>query len=349
MKTGEGAARGGWAGPLAVCVLLLLLACVSGYYVAGATAHERAWQAARPCAVAERGYDCLSTVPAVIERIDLREVRQTSWLHFAGGPHRVGVSREAAEAFESGDRVELTYWRGQVMKVAGRHYVWHEHVITGGSMAVVAAGLALGAGYPGARLVVRLRGRRRPVDEVLPSPLPFLAPLVVTAGWLLPLCYRHPTSLFGSTEAIAWWAAGGAVSLGLFGWAWDATRIRMPEETAVAVRAAGELPDGQDVFLSARFLEHTDYNPHHFGTHIVLGADGPAVTPHPGPGRFAAKAIPVERLTLRTVRRARGEEGDLVPHSWHIAELDDAGTVVRLAADPDALALVLRTLSSART
>ncbi|OLZ64401.1 hypothetical protein AV521_35660 [Streptomyces sp. IMTB 2501] len=345
MNTRDGAARGGRAKPLAVCVLLLAFACGAALAVAGTTAAERAWRAAVPCAAGERGDDCLRTVPAVIERTEPHQPKKLSHLYFTHGRplRQLTVTYEAAEAFEAGDRVELTLWRGQVMTVSGRHYVWHEHVTTGGSMAVVAAGLALSAGYPGAQLLLLARGRRRPADEVLPSPLPFLAPLVVTAVWLLPLCYRHPTSLFGSTEAIAWWAVGGVVSLGLFGWAWRATRIRMPDETPV--RSAARLPEGEDVFLSARFLEHTEYNPHQFGTHVVLGPDGPAVTPHPGPGRFAAKPIPVERLALRSVRRARGEEGDLVPHSWHIAELDDAGRPVRLAAAPDDLACVLRALA----
>ncbi|MFI2202887.1 PH domain-containing protein [Streptomyces sp. NPDC020192] len=349
MNTGEGSARGGWAKPLAYVLLLLLLAAGVARSVAAVTADERAWDAARPCAAGERGDECLSTVPAVIERTDPQQPKKRSHLYFTDGrPVRgLEVSYEAAESFEAGDRVELTFWRGQVMTVSGQHYVWHEHVTTGGSMAVLAAVLVLGAGYPGARLLVLVRGRRQPVDEVLPSHLPFLAPLVGTAVWLFPLCYRHPTSLSGSTEAVVWWAAGGAVSLGLFAWAWRATRIRVPDETGVPVRTR-ELPDGEDVFLSARFLEHTDYNPHHFGTHVVLGADGPAVTPHPGPGRFAARPVPVQRLTLRTVRRARGEEGELVPHSWHIAELDDGGRTVRLAAAPDDLTRILRALAPAR-
>ena len=41
---------------------------------------------------------------------------------------------------------------------------------------------------------------------------------------------------------------------------------------------------GEEVFLAARYLEATDYNPNDFGTHIVLGGGPPAVTP-PGPGR----------------------------------------------------------------
>ncbi|MFF2008261.1 hypothetical protein ACFVWY_04170 [Streptomyces sp. NPDC058195] len=71
------------------------------------------------------------------------------------------------------------------------------------------------------------------------------------------------------------------------------------------------------------------------------------MTPHSGPGRFAAKPIPVERLTVRGVRRVRGGDGDLVPGGWHIAGLDDAGRTVRLAAAPADLARVIRELRPA--
>lgn len=332
-------------GQLVVCALLLACAGVAAWFVPAVTADERAWRAARPCAAGTRGNDCLRTLPAVIERTDPHSPKQGGRLYFTDGRplDRLWVSYDAAETFAAGDRVRLTVWRGQVMKVAGDRYVWHEHVPTGGSQAVIAAGCVLAAGWPGARLLLRARGRRRPKDEVQPSPLPFLVPLLGTAVWLFPLCYRHPVSLFGSPGTIAWWAVGTPVSVALSGWAWRATRIRTPGDSA-----APELPTDGEVFLPARFLEDTDYNPHGFGTHIVLGADGPAVTPHSGPGRFAARRIPVGRLTVQRVRRPRGEEGDLVPHHWHIADLDDAGTPVRLAADPDDLALVLRVLSGVR-
>lgn len=71
------------------------------------------------------------------------------------------------------------------------------------------------------------------------------------------------------------------------------------------------------------------------------------MTPHSGPGRFAAKPIPVERLTVKGVRRLRGSDGDTVPGDWHIAELDDAGSPVRLAAAPDDLTRIIRELRPA--
>ncbi|MFE9861041.1 PH domain-containing protein [Streptomyces sp. NPDC005780] len=335
-----------------LCVLLLAGAGLAAWFVPGLASDEHAWRAAVPCTsatpAAERD-ECLSTRHAVIVRTEVSNRETGNWLYFADGRplERLRVSHEGAEGFRPGDRVELTVWRHQVRRVAGEHHVWRKNFAGGGEVAVIAAACALAAGYPGARLLLRRRGRRLPDDEVLPSALPFAGALAGTAVWLLPFCYQHPTDPLGSSGALAWAAAGTAATLGMSAWAWRATRIRTPDSTP----AAGAGPSGEagDLFLAAHFLEHTDYNPHGFGTHIVLGDGGPpAVTPHPGPGRFAARRIPVERLTVTNVRRARGSDGESVPRSWHIAEMDDAGEPVRLAAAPDDLARVLDALGCGR-
>ncbi|AJE39055.1 PH domain-containing protein [Streptomyces nodosus] len=361
-----GTAGAGWVGSLIACALLLVSAGVAAVFVPSAGSHMREWKSATPCTaespVTERG-ECLTTLPAVIARTDAHQPKQPSWLYFMDGRpvKRVRVSYEAAEEFQSGDNVELTFWHGQVMKVAGEGHVWREHIAGAGDVAVVAAVLTLAAGYPAARVLLRLRGRRLPDDEVLPSELPFAGALVGTALWLLPLCYVHPLSLLDSPVAMTWAAAGSLVSLGLFGWAWHATRIIVPGAIgAIGAIGASEASAGkageeastkkagegeEEVFLVARFLEDTDYNPYGFGTHIALGGGTLAVTP--GPGRYGAHRIPVERLIVKGVRRARGGDDDTVPASWHIAELDDAGTTVRLAAAPADLARIIRALDSA--
>jgi hypothetical protein len=362
------AGYGSWAGPLALGALLLAFAGVIAAGVPSAASEERAWRSATPCAAetpaAERegrgrepGGECLRTLPAVIARTEANRSKQNSWLYLTESRplERVGVPREVALEFQPGDSVELTFWRGGVVEVAGDRYVWRRHFSTAGAQAVAAAVIALTAGHPGALALLRLRGRRLPDDEVLPSALPFAAALAGTALWLLPLCYLHPTSLLTSPTAITWAAAGSSVTLGLMVWAWHATRVRTPGEvgasgeTGAPGAPGGATAEGTEVFLPARFLEDTDYNPYGFGTHVVLGGGEPAVVPHPGPGRFAAKRIPVERLTVTGVRRARGEDGDTVSRSWHIAELDDAGRPVRLAAAPADLTRIIHELRRAKT
>ncbi|WP_328873431.1 PH domain-containing protein [Streptomyces sp. NBC_00287] len=339
------AGRGSVWSPV-LCVLLLAGAGLAAWLVPHVDAHEREWEAAVPCTDTTPAADrreCLSTLPAVIERADNDGPKGSGRLFFADDQpiDRLRVSREAGLEFRPGDKVELTVWRGDIMEVAGSRYVWREHVSPPGDLAAISAGLALAAGYPAAQMLTRRRGRRLPDDEVLPSALPFAAVLVGTGMWLLPLCYLHPTTLFDSPKTVIWAAAGTAATLAMTAWAWRATGIRTPAET-------GADTEQEEVFLPARFLESTDYNPHGFGTHIALGGDEPpAVTP--GPGRYAARVIPARRLTVKEVRRARGSDGDTVPRSWHIADLDDAGTPVRLAAAPADLTCILGALEAVRT
>ncbi|GAA2406988.1 PH domain-containing protein [Streptomyces glaucosporus] len=350
-------AGGGWVFPAALCALLLAAAGLAAWSVPDTAAQERAWRSAAPCPAgtpAAESAECLTTLPTVIERTEANRPRENSWLYFADGRpvERLGVSREAAQGFRPGDRVELTLWRGEVRKVAGERHVWREHITPAGDVAVVSAALALAAGYPGAQVLLRLRGRRRPDDEVLPSALPFAGALAGTALWLLPLCYLHQAASLPFPVTVAWAAAGSAATLGLLVRAWRATRVRTPgavgaPEAAGESGESGESAEGGEVFLAARFLENTDYNPHGFGTHIVLGGGPPAVVPHSGPGRFAAKRIPVERLTVGSVRRLRGGDDGAVPRSWHVAEIDDAGRPVRLVAAPADLARILRALEAA--
>lgn len=343
----------GSAVSLVLCVLLLAGAGLAAAFVPVVESEKQAWRSATPCTAetptAERG-ECLTTVPAVIARTEVGKGKQRSWVYFADRRplDRLSVSKEGARGFQPGDSVELTVWRHQVREITGEHHVWREHFPGAGDVAVVAAVCVLAAGYPGAKVLLRRRGRRLPDDEVLPSALPFAGALVGTALWLLPLSYQHPMTLLDSPSTITWAATGSLVTLGLFTWAWRATRVRTPKDAAApgAARAARQSPD-EEVFLAARFLESTDYSPYGFGTHIVIGGGPPAVTPHSGPGRFAAKPIPVERLTVKDVRRLRGSDGDSIPRGWHIAELDDAGTPVHLSAAPADLNRIVRELRPA--
>lgn len=54
--------------------------------------------------------------------------------------------------------------------------------------------------------------------------------------------------------------------------------------------------------------------------------------------------ILVTRLSVGEIRRARGEEADVVSRDWEVAELSDGGRLVRLAASPEDLRLVPREL-----
>ncbi|MFF5342106.1 PH domain-containing protein [Streptomyces althioticus] len=344
------AGRGGGL-PAVLCALFLVGAALAAWFVPVVAETRLAWTSAAPCSAESAAHDrdCLTTLSSVITRTEVRRGKGSSYLHFADGRpvDRLAVSREGAQGFEAGDRVRLTVWRGQVREVVGEEHAWREHFPAAGEVTVVAALCVLAAGLSGTVIVQRRRGRRLPVDEVMPSSAPFAGAALGTAVWALPYCYRHPTLVPDTHGGLVWAGLGSLASLALAVWAWRATRVRTPGP-------APETPDGtplddEDVFLPARFLESTDYNPDGFGTHIVLGADGPAVTPHPGPGRFAARPIPVERLVVRTVRRPRGGDGDTVPKGWDVAELDDGDRMIRLTAAPAHLGRILRAFPATDT
>lgn len=366
------AVRRGLVGPAALAALLLALAVAMGVWTVPASdANGRAWRAAVPCTAPvdpARANDCLVTAHAVIDRFEIGR-RGSGHMYFTGGRpvERTDVGSGATGLFGVGDEVELTFWRGEVMTVTKAGQVWNRYVPSPGPTALPAALLAVLAGYPAAVALTRLRCRGLPEGEVLPSTAPYAWALAGTALWLLPLCYLHPLDLSTSSTGLTWAAAGALSTAGLGVWAWRATRVRTPEEYGPYTDLSGlsarpDLPylpggaaaaDGRgaretvsDVFLTARFLDATDYNPNGFGTHIVLGDGRPAVTP--GPGRFTARKIPAARLSLRTVRRVRGSDGERVPRHWHVAELDDADVPVRLAAAPADLARILCELGRAK-
>ncbi|MCX5396251.1 PH domain-containing protein [Streptomyces sp. NBC_00102] len=342
--------------PLALCALLLVVgATVAVVGVPDALADQRAWRSAVPCTAGTPSYDraeCLTDKSGVISRTEAKSGKgEDSWLYFSGSRprERILVTYDTAVAFVPGDRVEVTFWRGTPRAVVGTHAAWHEHLVPAGQILALAAGFVLAAGYPAAVAALRVRGRGRPDDEVLPSVFPFVGALFATALWLLPLCVLHPTDLFGSPTTIIWAVAGTALSAWLLVLAVRATRVRPPAET-VSTDATDGVGSGEEeeVFLFARFLDSTAYNPYGFGTHLVLGGgEALAVSPHPGPGRFAVKRVPVERITVLRVRRLRGDDGDDVPGDWQVAELDDAGTPLRLGAAPADLARILHALGHA--
>ena len=211
-------------------VLLLVAAGVSAWFEPVVNSTNEAWKAAVPCTARTPAADraeCLSSVPAVIAGTKVGHARQQSWLYFSDGEpvDRLSVSQEGAEGFHSGDKVELTVWRHEVREVIGADHKWRDHFVGTQTPAVLAALCVLVAGYPGALALLRRRGRALPADEVLPSVLPFVGTLVGTALWLLPLCYLHPTSLFGSPVSITWAVAGALVTLTMLMAASRATRV----------------------------------------------------------------------------------------------------------------------------
>ncbi|MFE5143096.1 hypothetical protein ACFRDV_36535 [Streptomyces fagopyri] len=333
--------------PLLLCVVTVLGA--AWFAVAGVSSEERRdreWRAATPCPAAapvDVRADCVTTLPAVIERTmaKLDRSHRDDWLYFSGGRpvDRLNVSYDTAAAFESGDHVTLTWWRGGLMKVAGERHTANEDVPRPGDIAGGVVFCVLAGGALAVFALVRRRRDGRPVaagEPTPPSVSGFLTPLAVAALWAVPLAGVRP----GRAVALPVAAAGLLVVLVLLARAWRDSGRTPP-------LGPRPLPEGEDVILPARFLRDRPVDPDLLGTHIALGAGPMAVLSHGGPGRFGAEEIPVGRFTVGGLRRPKRLTERGVPAHWYVAELLDAGAPVRLAAAPADLLLLVQELERA--
>ncbi|MFE2376672.1 hypothetical protein [Streptomyces sp. NPDC059398] len=332
--------------------LLLCLSAVAGatcFAVGGVSSEERRdrdWRAAAPCpasAPADPRADCVTTLPAVIERTkaELDHDNHNDWLYFRGDEpvDRLSVAYDTAAAFGPGDHVTLTWWRGDLMKVASRQHTANEDLPRPGGIAGGVVFLILAAGLLAVLLLVRRPRDGRPVtpgEPARPGVFFFPVPLAAAALWAVPLGGLRP----GRAVAVPVAAVGVLTVIALLVWAWRATgRIRPVEPRP--------LPEGKDVFLPARFLQDRPYDPDLLGSHVVLGAGPMAVLPHGGPGRLVGKEIPEGRFTVQGLRRPKSSERR-TPASWYVAELLDSGTRVRLTAAPADLLLLVQELERTR-
>ncbi|MEU1534617.1 hypothetical protein [Streptomyces fagopyri] len=333
--------------PLVLCVVTVLGAAF--FAVVGVSSEERRdqeWRAAAPCPAAapvDVRADCVTTLPAVIERAvaKLDRSHRDDWLYFSGGRpvDRLNVLYDTASAFEPGDHVTLTWWRGGLMKVASERHTANEDVPRPGDIAGGVVFCVLAGGAVAVFTLVRRRRDGRPVaagDPTPPSVSGFLTPLAVAALWAVPVAGARP----GRAVAVPVAAAGLLVVLVLLARAWRDSGRTPP-------LGPRPLPEGEDVILPARFLQDRPVDPDLLGTHIALGAGPMAVLSHGGPGRFGAEEIPVGRFAVGGLRRPKGLTERNVPAHWYVAELLDSGVPVRLAAAPADLLLLVQELQRA--
>lgn len=147
---------------LVCAVFALPFAAILVFLILPHTAEtERAWERAVSCTDATPSDDvreCLFPLPGKVEATNVdRGFRSfDSWVSFTDGRpvKRVEVSVEAAEAFRAGDDVEVTFWRGKAMTIAGDRYVWNKHV-TPARDVWIGAGVSTLAGTVGLIVAVR--------------------------------------------------------------------------------------------------------------------------------------------------------------------------------------------------
>jgi hypothetical protein len=329
--------------PLLLCVPAVAgAACFAVVGVSSEEQRDREWRAATPCPAAapvDVRADCVTTLPAVIERTEakLNKSNSDNWLYFRGDEpwDRLNVMYDTATAFEFGDHVALIWWRGDLMKVAGNHHTANEGVPRpGGTAGSIVFGILAVGFLAVSALAGYLRGRPVTVGEPMrPSAFAFLIPLAVAALWAVPLAGVRP----GRAVAVPVAAVGVLVVLVLLARAWRVSGPTSP----VQPRPLGP---GEDIFLPVRFLQDKPLDPDLDGNHIALGAGPMSVLPHGGPGRLGGKEIPVWRFTVQGLRRPKRLTERSVPANWYVAELLYSGAQVRLAAAPADLLLLVQEL-----
>ncbi|NGN64372.1 hypothetical protein G5C51_10705 [Streptomyces sp. A7024] len=332
-------------------LLLCLAALAGGGYVAVAGVgpeerEARAWEAAEACpamsGTPDIGRDCRTTVRGVVEETHAERPKRRghapNWIAFRNDKPapKVNVADfDTAAEYGPGDRVELTWWRGRLMTVSGEGRTFDQNVPAPRALAVlVTVAVPIAAGG----LVLWLGRRRRAGQSVAPGERgdaggkAFLVPILATAAWTILLAALRPG--VGVAQGVALACGLGTLALTAIAWRQTGSRGR-PEERV--------LPAGEDTYVPAMILGRVPYEGHFGGSWIVVRDDSMALVP--SKSRFGAKEIPVRRLRVQHVRRPRAEE-EGVPSSWHVAELLDGDTPVRLTAAPDDLAALLDRIRS---
>ncbi|WP_328912736.1 MULTISPECIES: hypothetical protein [unclassified Streptomyces] len=128
----------------------------------------------------------MTMLPAVIERTKARLNRSGSddWLYFRDGDpaNRLNLSYDTAVAFGPGDHVTLTWWRGDLMKVAGKEHTANKGVPHPGRIAGGVVFCVLAVGSLAVFTLVRHPRDGLPVtagEPRQPSVFAFLIPLAV--------------------------------------------------------------------------------------------------------------------------------------------------------------------------
>ncbi|WP_419995687.1 PH domain-containing protein [Streptomyces boninensis] len=328
-----------------VPLVLCLIAGIGGGYVAvaGVGPEERSardWAAARPCPEMpgpdDAGRDCRTVGRGVVKEVHVdRPSRRSddSWISFKDETPlpKADVEHDTALELRPGDRVELTWWRGRLMTVAGAGRTFKEYEPAPRVVAVlVTVVVPIAAGF----LVFWLGRRRRHGQAVKPgergdaSGMAFLVPVLATGAWTIALAAIRP-----GADVARWVAIGcGLGTLALLVAAWRQTGERGRTGPRV-------LPEGEDVYVPAMILGPVPYAGHFGGSWIVVGGGPMALVPAKS-SRFGAIPVPAGRLTVQDVRRPLADE-EGVPSAWHVADLLDGDTHVRLTAAPDDLAALL--------
>ncbi|MEU4658268.1 hypothetical protein AB0G32_30795 [Streptomyces sp. NPDC023723] len=305
-------------------VLGLLLLLVSGWLfstVPDRQAEERAYAAATACPAGggdTRADDCTTSVPASVERKEREDARgaDKDWLHLvvSGSDTARRVRMDHADgpvyrSVEPGDRVTVTYWRGEIRAVSAGDLREATHAAPRGGWRMP-LGIAL-ALLPVAVMLLwlgwwaRYRLRRgTPPSRYMWVVAGAWGAAVLWAVWAL-FASTLGSGVPGVLLAAAYGAPGAVAVSGLSVWL-GARRLRAADETGDIVAVA---PGGRQV-VAASVRGDVPYAVAGY-TFLVVGDGRPAATADPA-GRFARKELP-ETLSVEGVRGFRMSQD---PEDW---------------------------------
>ncbi|MEW2530737.1 hypothetical protein [Streptomyces sp. NPDC047071] len=353
-RTGSRAGR--WRPVLAVCCALVLLLVPVGFFAAvpGALARGHAYAAAPACAAGARTDSCTTTVAATVTGTEekARGRKADYWLRVTergdDRVRRVHMSGSRLhDAVRAGDRVSLTYWRGEIRRVrfgtaaeeteASPADDWRLPLGIGlltlpVGLGVLAAVLWWRRRYAGAAHASAWQLSVGPVAGALLGCLGFVAA-------------QACPDVRGALLVTALGVPAVAVLTALV-----ARRTRRRERRAVDTSDIVPVPPAGRRCVRAAVLGDVPYSVDGFD-HLVVGDGPPAVTPDPD-GRVARRPLPPS-LTVREVRAPRPGDTVLGPgggtYDTVLIECrDGAGTVVIVLAREDAPVVLGALLSPAR-
>ncbi len=308
-----------WAVPVALGLILVLLSARLFATVPVRQAEQRAYTTASACPAGTadtRADDCTTRVPAAVERKEHRATPKgggKNWLHLvergANDGRRVRMDDVGGPVYESvapGDRVTVTYWRGEIRSVqAGDLSEATRATPVDGWRTPLGAALAL---LPVALMLLHTGWfyRYRYDPAVLRHRYMWGVSTAFLAAVLLGAWAFLASGIGDGVPGVLLAAAVGAppcAALGFFTWTVWRRLLKANDTSDIVPR----VPAGRRV-LSADVRGNVPYSVDGHGC-LVVGDGRPATSPDPT-GRYALEEVP-ETLTVQGVRGFRlGEDPD---------------------------------------
>ncbi|UNO43983.1 hypothetical protein KGS77_17375 [Streptomyces sp. MST-110588] len=334
-------------------LLAVLVSAGSLATVPGTLADADAYTAAPACpAGTPRSGSCTTAVPATVKGTDHEFKNKEYLLLTEAGSSTVRRVRMAGwgpvyGAARTGDKVTVTYWRGEITAVR-LGVTSQETSASPTSHWRVPVAIGLGA-LPFGLGMLSFLFWRRPRSSAPAHAVPWAPGVGVAAGALLGVIGACAAMLCGGVQQAFLITGVGIVPALALAW----LTLRRMRQRMVRAADTGDIvpvPPTEKRCLRASVSGDVPYSVSGYG-HLVVGDGRPAATPDPD-GRFARKELP-ETLTVQGVRTFTVEEyagwQPLYKYDGVVIECRDGDRAVRIATRRRDAPTVLGALAAAPT